>query len=87
MDRTAQRREKLARSLKAAPGDGFLISNATNVRYLSGFTGEDSVLLLTRDKTVIVSDGRFTTQLEQECPSSRLASSVGATMQGPPWPR
>ncbi len=68
MDRTPVRREKLVRTLKADQADALLVSNATNVRYLTGFTGEDSVLLLTRDRAVIVSDGRFTTQLAQECP-------------------
>ena len=48
--------------------DGFLVSSPTNVRYLTGFTGDSSVLLMTTDREIIVSDGRFTTQLEQECP-------------------
>ena len=36
--------------------------------YLTGFSGDSSVLLVGRDRDVILSDGRFTTQLEQECP-------------------
>ena len=68
MDRTLLRREKLARRLKADSADAFLVVSATNVRYLTGFTGEDATLVLTKGRSVIVSDGRFTTQLEQECP-------------------
>ncbi|MCA1685271.1 MAG: Xaa-Pro peptidase family protein, partial [Planctomycetia bacterium] len=68
MDRSPERREKLARTLKADQADALLVTNATNVRYLTGFTGEDAVLLVLRDRAVIVSDGRFTTQLRQECP-------------------
>ncbi len=68
MDRTPMRREKLVRTLKADRADALLVSNATNVRYLTGFTGEDAILLLTLKRTVIISDGRFTTQLQQECP-------------------
>ena len=68
MDRTTSRRDRLARSLKADGVDALLVSAPTNVRYLTGFTGEDSVLLLARDRALIVSDGRFTTQLGQECP-------------------
>jgi Xaa-Pro aminopeptidase len=67
-DRTATRREKLARTLRADKVDAYLVSNPTNVRYLTGFTGEASVLLLTRGRALIVSDGRFTTQLAEECP-------------------
>lgn len=80
MDRTPVRREKLARSLKADQADALLVTNATNVRYLTGFTGEDAALLVTRDRAVIVSDGRFTTQLRQECPDLEASiRSVGQT--------
>lgn len=68
MDRTPARRELLSQTLKTDDADALLVSNATNVRYLTGFSGEDSSLLLTIDRAIIVSDGRFTTQLEQECP-------------------
>ena len=59
------RSPRLSRPTRPTP---LLVSSATNVRYLTGFTGEDSVLLVTRDRALIVSDGRFTTQLSQECP-------------------
>ncbi|GAC1472998.1 MAG: Xaa-Pro peptidase family protein [Isosphaeraceae bacterium] len=68
MDRTPARRGRLSHTLKADRADALLVSSQTNVRYLTGFSGEDAVLLLTRDRAVLVSDGRFTTQLEQECP-------------------
>ncbi len=70
MDRTPFRREQLVKSLQVDEVDALLVTNATNVRYLTGFTGEDSALLVLKDKVraLIVSDGRFTTQLTQECP-------------------
>src|SRR5262249_15211176 len=68
MDRTPQRRERLARTLKGEQADALLVASTTNVRYLTGFTGEDAILLLTPDRALIVSDGRFTTQLQTECP-------------------
>ena len=40
----------------------------TNVSYLTGFSGDSSVLVVGRERDLIVSDGRFTTQLAQECP-------------------
>ncbi len=43
-------------------------ASPTNVRYLTGFTGDSSVLLVSVDRDVLVSDGRFTTQIAQECP-------------------
>ena len=68
MDRTPQRREKLDRTFKADRIEAFLVSSVANVSYLSGFSGEDSTLLLTRNRAIVLSDGRYTTQLQQECP-------------------
>ena len=68
MHRLADRRECLRRELRSRAVNAFLVGSPTNVRYLTGFTGDSSILLLTLDREIIVSDGRFTTQLEQECP-------------------
>jgi Xaa-Pro aminopeptidase len=68
MDRNIERRERLRGSIKEAGADALLISSITNVSYLTGFTGDSSVLLAGLGRDVIISDGRFTTQLEQECP-------------------
>src|SRR3954464_12018654 len=67
MDRILERRERLRQKLRANDLDAILISAETNVSYLTGFSGDSSVLLVGRDRDVILSDGRFTTQLEQEC--------------------
>ncbi len=81
MDRTPHRREKLLKAFKADQIDALLISSPTNVRYLTGFTGDDSTLLLTRDRATVLSDGRYTTQLKQECPNLELViRPVGQTM-------
>lgn len=83
MDRTPHRREKLLKAFKADQIDALLISSPTNVRYLTGFTGDDSTLLLTRDRALVISDGRYTTQLKQECPSLELhIRPVGQMMTG-----
>ncbi len=34
----------------------------SNIRYLSGFTGSDGVLLINSDKTNLLVDGRYTVQ-------------------------
>src|SRR5262245_22381207 len=63
-----QRRDCLRRTLAGEELDALLISNPVNVTYLTGFSGESSYLVLTRERDVLVSDGRFTTQLQEECP-------------------
>lgn len=68
LDRTPNRREALRRAFAEDEIDAVLISSFTNVTYLTAFTGDDSALLLTKDRAIVVSDGRYTTQLEAECP-------------------
>ena len=68
MDHAAARRERLARLLPDEGLDAFLISNPVNVTYLTGFTGDSSVVVLTRDRAVLVSDPRYTGQIADECP-------------------
>jgi Xaa-Pro aminopeptidase len=68
MNTTNQRIQLLRARLDSLGLDGLLISAEVNVGYLTGFTGEATTLLLTQDRMILISDGRFTTQLEQECP-------------------
>jgi Xaa-Pro aminopeptidase len=66
--RITDRRARLRRNLASTDADAFLVSAPTNVRYLTGFTGDSSVLLVSLERDILVSDGRFTTQIAQECP-------------------
>src|SRR5262245_44218956 len=68
MDYPAQRRERLTCQLIDEGIDALMISNPVNVTYLTGFTGDSTVLLLLRDGLLLVSDSRYTGQLAEECP-------------------
>jgi Xaa-Pro aminopeptidase len=68
MDYPAQRRQQLARCLADEGLDALLVSSPVNVTYLTGFSGESSYLILTRERPVLVSDARFTEQIAGECP-------------------
>ena len=46
--------------------DGLIFFNMSNIRYLSGFTGSDGVLLINSDKTNLLVDGRYTVQAGKE---------------------
>lgn len=48
--------------------DGVIFSNMSNIRYLSGFTGSDGVLILSPDDAMLLVDGRYTTQAREESP-------------------
>jgi Xaa-Pro aminopeptidase len=69
----SDRRQKLRRQVKQEGLDALLVTNFTNVTYLTGFTGDDSYLLVTAQGDVLISDQRYTTQLEEECPGLELA--------------
>lgn len=68
MDRFAKRRRNLNRALRSMGVEALLVTNFTNVTYLTGFSGDDSFLLVGRDVTLLISDGRYTTQIAEECP-------------------
>ncbi|MEZ6089915.1 MAG: Xaa-Pro peptidase family protein [Pirellulaceae bacterium] len=47
--------------------ESLLVTDETNVRYLSGFTGDSSYLLISGDRTAILSDRRYETQIAAQC--------------------
>jgi len=63
------RRQTVASSLAERKLDGLLVSFGPNLRYLSGFTGSNALLLLTAAKSVLFTDPRYTIQagLESTC--------------------
>ncbi len=62
---------KLWRWLAERPIDGLLVLARPNVTYLTGFTGDSSYLVVTREDAVIVSDSRYEQQIAEECPGLR----------------
>lgn len=60
--RIADLRELLARSELG----GLAVTRRENVRYLSGFTGENGFAVITGERAVFVTDGRFREQAERE---------------------
>jgi len=61
------RRNKIQRRLVNEGAEAFLVTDPINVTYLTGFTGDSSFLLLTRKNEIVISDTRYTTQIEEEC--------------------
>ncbi|MBA3314438.1 MAG: Xaa-Pro peptidase family protein [Planctomycetota bacterium] len=67
-DRFAVRRERVLKALKETEADAVLVTSETNVRYLTGFTGDSTYLLLAPKATRLISDSRYEAQLAEECP-------------------
>lgn len=72
MGRMEQRRDRLRRLLRKTGAKVILVTSETNVTYLTGFTGDSSILLLDLTGELMLSDSRYTTQLEEECPGLKL---------------
>ena len=63
------RRRKLASELAGKRVDDMLVTHITHVRYLSGFSGSNAALLVSKDRSAaIATDGRYTTQIASEVP-------------------
>jgi len=58
----AGRLPRLAERLRELGCDGLLVTNLTNIRYLTGFTGSAGLLLVLPDESLLVSDGRYRNQ-------------------------
>ena len=67
-EQSERRLEALRRAIRDEPVDALLVVAEQNVRYLTGFTGDASALLVSRDRALLISDGRFVAQLAAECP-------------------
>ncbi|MDQ0380772.1 M24 family metallopeptidase [Amycolatopsis thermophila] len=70
-DLHASRRDALRTVLNESGVDALLVTDLLNVRYLTGFTGSNAVLLVHREgeaRTVFCTDGRYTTQAAAEVP-------------------
>ena len=66
------RREKLRKLLKKTGAEALLVTSVPNVTYLTGFTGDSSYLLVTQENQILISDGRYPTQIEEECPGLEM---------------
>jgi Xaa-Pro aminopeptidase len=62
------RRALLAARISELDADAFLITRLPNVRHLTGFTGSNGQLVLTRDGGLFLTDGRYMEQSAHEVP-------------------
>ncbi|MDX1948060.1 MAG: aminopeptidase P family N-terminal domain-containing protein, partial [Pirellulaceae bacterium] len=61
----ARRRDALRRLLAEKSLAALLVTDETNVTYLTGFSGDSSSLVVMPDREVILSDRRYTQQLSE----------------------
>lgn len=61
-----KRIEKLISRMVEEDVPAVMVSSPNNVRYLSGFTGDASILIVTAQNVSFITDGRFTEQAEKQ---------------------
>lgn len=64
-------KEMAEKILQGALVDGILLTNAANMRYVAGFTGEGYVYLSER-QSLVVTDSRYTVAAVAECPEFQV---------------
>jgi Xaa-Pro aminopeptidase len=65
-------------SLKHHECEAILVTCSENVRYLSGFTGEDSWLVVAPGRATLVTDSRFAEEAERACTACEIHVRKGA---------
>ena len=63
-----ERCEKLMSVLSGQGIDGALITSKTNIRYFSGFTSDEAVLVISGSKRILLTDFRYTIQSKEQAP-------------------
>lgn len=80
----AERRARLVEAL-AQPAvselDALLVTDLVNVRYLCGFSGSNGALLITPERAVLATDGRYTEQAGTEAPEVELLTTRALTAE------
>ncbi|MHC5003042.1 MAG: M24 family metallopeptidase [Planctomycetota bacterium] len=75
------RLDRLRGLLSGEPLDGLLIDNEKDIRYLCGFVGHDSLLLVLPDAAFVISDPRYDEFLDPWRPSGLAEVVIGARHQ------
>jgi len=65
--------------LGTAGCEALIVTNLTNVRYLTGFTGSAGFLIVTDDSAVLITDGRYETQVVEQVAASRAPVAIEVT--------
>lgn len=65
--------DRLKEKIKKDRVDALLITNEINIRYITGFTGSESILLITQKDDYLFTDFRYREQAKQDVPFLKIA--------------
>ena len=84
-DLREERRAALRARLTTEALDGLIVTQPSNVRYLTGFTGTSAVTIVLRHDTIFVSDFRYRTQADAEVADAARVEIVAADLWERVW--
>jgi Xaa-Pro aminopeptidase len=78
---TGGRIDQLRAGLAGADVDALLVTHLPNVRYLTGFTGSAGMVLVGAEAALLVTDGRYATQADEQVAAAgaEVTVEIGAT--------
>lgn len=81
------RHKAIRDAMKELKVDAFLLTHDADLAYLTNFTGEDSIGIVTQDSITLVTDFRFTEQADLEAPwlnvvkrTGKMSDALGQTL-------
>lgn len=86
-DLRAERLGALAAALDGAHLDALLVSGLANVRYLSGFSGSNALLLVTPGESLLLTDARYAEQAVEEAGDVALVDIQSQSLWAGLWQR
>ncbi len=66
----------------AGPLAGLLVTTPANIRWLTGFTGSAALLLVTRHRALLTTDGRYRAQSSEQLAAAGVDGAVETTIGG-----
>jgi Xaa-Pro aminopeptidase len=62
--------------------DALLVTTPANIRWLSGFTGSAGLLLVTRERATLTTDGRYRTQSREQLEAAGVGAEIDVRIGG-----
>jgi Xaa-Pro aminopeptidase len=78
---TPRRFEEVRQFLVASRLQGFLVTSLPNIRYLTGFSGSNAVVIVRHDGVFLITDARYKSQASTEVKGVRTIIARGNTLE------
>ncbi len=79
---TAARLPRLRAALDQHEVDALVVTNLANVRYLTGFSGSAGVLVVSKERALLTTDGRYRTQSAEQMKAAGVAGDIELEIGG-----